>query len=347
MSQVRVLVVDDSVTMRALFSGVLEKADGIEVVGHAGDANEARDQIAALKPDVMTLDVEMPGMSGLEFLEEVMRDRPMPVVMLSTLTQKGASASLRALELGAVECFPKPTQATMEEFTRLAPKLTALVRAAASGKVPSGERRKYARAAEEQFDWNGRIVAITAGTGGVDALLQILPEFPVNCPPTLILMQLDPDFVEPLVARLDDATKAKVQLAQDGLSLTQGNIYVAADPRFHVVVDRWPDASMRMIASDPVAGSRPSASLLFATLAKTAKADAVGVMLTGMGNDGAAGLKALRAAGGMTIAQDPASAMVREAPAAAVAAGAAVQAVALDDIGGVLLGECRRAQAAA
>ncbi|WP_380877755.1 chemotaxis response regulator protein-glutamate methylesterase [Sphingomonas sp. DBB INV C78] len=346
MSQVRVLVVDDSVTMRALFSGVLEQADGIQVIGHAGDANEARDQIAALKPDVMTLDVEMPGMSGLEFLEEVMRDRPMPVVMLSTLTQKGAAASLRALELGAVECFPKPTQATMEEFAKLAPKLTALVRAAASGRVPSGERRKPTRMAEEQFDWNGRIVAISGGTGGVDALLQIIPEFPANCPPTVIVMALDPDFVEPLVARLGNATKAKVQLAQDGLALAQGNIYLAADPRFHVVVDRWPDASMRLIASDPVAGSRPSASLLFATLAKTAKMDSVGVMLTGMGNDGAAGLKALRAAGGGTIVQDPATAMVREAPAAAVAAGAAVRTATLDEIGGILLGECRRAQAA-
>ncbi|ARS26615.1 chemotaxis-specific protein-glutamate methyltransferase CheB [Sphingomonas sp. KC8] len=347
MSHVRVLVVDDSVTMRALFSGVLEKADGIDVVGHAGDADEAREQIIALKPDVMTLDVEMPGMSGLEFLEEVMRDRPMPVVMLSTLTQKGASASLRALELGAVECFPKPTQATLEEFALLAPKLTALVRAAAAGRVPSGERRRTVKAAEEQFDWNGRIVAISAATGGVDALLQIMPEFPANCPPTLIVMPLDPDFIDPFVARLNDATKASVQLAQDGLALLQGHIYVAADPRFHIVVDRWPDASMRLIASDPVAGSRPSASLLFATLAKTARADAVGVLLTGMGTDGVAGLKALRAAGGGAIVQDPATAMMREAPAAAVAAGAAGQIVALDTVGAVLLGECRRAQAAA
>lgn len=346
MSQVRVLVVDDSVTMRALFSGVLEKAEGIEVVGMAGDANEAREQMIALKPDVMTLDVEMPGMSGLEFLEEVMRDRPMPVVMLSTLTQKGAATSLRALELGAVECFPKPTQATMEEFARLAPKLTALVRAAASGRVPSGARRKPTRVAEEQFDWNGRIIAISTGTGGVDALLQILPEFPANCPPTLVLMPLEPDFVEPVAARLNDATRAAVQLAQDGVSLAQGNIYVAADPRFHVIVDRWPDASIRLISSDPVAGSRPSASLLFATLAKTAKADSLGVMLTGMGSDGAAGLKALRAAGGGAIVQDPATAMVREAPAAAIAAGAAAETVALDDIGHVLLGACRSAQAA-
>lgn len=346
MSHVRVLVVDDSVTMRALFSGVLEKAEGIEVVGLAGNADEAREQMIALKPDVMTLDVEMPGMSGLDFLEEVMRERPMPVVMLSTLTQKGAATSLRALELGAVECFPKPTQATMEEFARLAPKLTALVRAAAAGRVPSGERRKAAPVVAERFDWNGRVIAISTATGGVDALLQILPEFPANCPPTLVVMPLEPDFIEPVVARLNDATSARVQLAQDGAPLAQGSILLAADPRFHMVVDRWPGASIRMLASDLVAGSRPSASLLFATLAKTAKADAIGAMLTGMGNDGAAGLKGLRAVGGGAIAQDPASAMVREAPAAAIAAGAAADIVALSDMARVLLDGCRKAEAA-
>ncbi|MDX3883478.1 MAG: chemotaxis protein CheB [Sphingomonas sp.] len=347
MSQARVLVVDDSVTMRALFASVLDKAEGVEVVGHAGDADEARRQIEALAPDVMTLDVEMPGMSGLDFLEEVMRDRPMPVVMLSSVTQKGAAASLRALELGAVECFPKPQQSSLEEFTRLAPKLIALVRAAAAGRVPTGERRPYVRATEEPFDWNGRIVAISAGTGGVDALLRILPELPSNCPPTIILMPLDPDFVDPLVARLAMATKAEVCLAQDGLTLRQGHIYLAADPRFHIVVDRWPDASMRLISSDPVAGARPSASLLFATLAKTAKADSIGVMLTALGTDGAAGLKALKAAGGTTIVQDPATAMVREAPSAAIAAGAAAAVAALDDIGLLLRSESQRAQAAA
>lgn len=346
MSQVRVLVVDDSVTMRALFSGVLEQAEGIEVVGMAGNADEARAQMIALKPDVMTLDVEMPGMSGLEFLEEVMRERPMPVVMLSTLTQKGAATSLRALELGAVECFPKPTQASLEEFARISPKLTALVRAAAAGRVPSGERRAQVRAPEESFDWNGRVIAISTGTGGVDALLQILPEFPANCPPTLLLMALEPDFVEPVIARLADATLAAVRAAADGAPLAQGVIHVAADPRLHIIVDRWPDASIRLISSDPVAGSRPSASLMFATLAKTARTDSVGVMLTGMGNDGAAGLKALRAAGGTTIAQDPTTAMVREAPAAAIAAEAAGETVALDGIADALLGACRRARAA-
>lgn len=346
MSQVRVLVVDDSVTMRALFSGVLEKAEGIEVVGMAGNADEAREQMIALKPDVMTLDVEMPGMSGIDFLEEVMRERPMPVVMLSTLTQKGAATSLRALELGAVECFPKPTQATMEEFARLAPKLTALVRAAAAGRVPSGERRKSTRAAEDHFDWNGRVIAISTTTGGIDALLQILPEFPANCPPALVVMPLEPDFVEPVIARLNDVTQADVQLVQDGAALAQGTVLVAADSRFHMVVDRWPDASIRMLASDPVAGARPSASLLFATLAKTAKADAIGVMLTGMGTDGAAGLKALRAVGGGAIAQDPATAMVREAPAAAIATGAAAETIAIGDIARVLLDACRKARAA-
>lgn len=299
--------------------------------------------LVRLKPDVMTLDVEMPGMNGIDFLEETMRDRPMPIVMLSAFTKRGAAISLRALELGAIECFPKPLHATMEEFAKIEPKLTSLVRAAASGRVPSlAPRRRAHRATSEPFDWNGRIVAISAATGGVDALLNILPDFPPNCPPTVICMPLDAEFIDPLVDRLGKACAAHVITAQDGLTLQQGHVYLAGDTRLHVVVDRWPGASMRLISSDPVAGARPSASLLFATLAKTAKTEALGILLTGMGHDGVAGLKALKAAGGDTIVQDPATAMMAETPTAAIAAGAACHVEPLDRIGHALLAACER-----
>jgi two-component system chemotaxis response regulator CheB len=217
MSNARVLIVDDSLTMRALFSGVLERARGIDVVGMAANADEARELMIRLKPDVVTLDVEMPGMSGLDFLEEIMRERPTPVVMLSTLTQKGAETSFRALELGAVDCFPKPKSATPDEFNALAPKLAALVIAASTGGV---KQVKVARpvASVAHFDWNGKIIALSASVGGVDAMLQLLPTFPKNCPPTIVLLQIEQGFVDPLVSRLKASCPAGVVLAEDGLA---------------------------------------------------------------------------------------------------------------------------------
>jgi two-component system chemotaxis response regulator CheB len=283
----------------------------------------------------------MPGMSGLDFLEEIMRERPTPVVMLSTLTQKGAETSFRALELGAVDCFPKPKSATPDEFNALAPKLAALVIAASTGGV---KQVKVARpvASVAHFDWNGKIIALSASVGGVDAMLQLLPTFPKNCPPTIVLLQIEQGFVDPLVSRLKASCPAGVVLAEDGLALQQGTIYIVTDPGSHAVVDRWPNPSLRLLRSDPVNGVRPSASLLFATIAKTAGANAIGAVLTGMGTDGAAGLKALRGTGARTICQDAATSVVHEAPAAAKAAGAVELELPLGDIAAAALDACRR-----
>ncbi len=347
MSNARVLIVDDSLTMRALFSGVLERARGIEVVGMAANADEARELMMKLHPDVVTLDVEMPGMSGLEFLEEIMRERPTPVVMLSTLTQKGAETSFRALELGAVDCFPKPKSATPDEFNALAPKLAALVIAASKGGVKQAKAPIKTATPFANFDWNGKMIAMSASVGGVDASLHLLPTFPKNCPPTIMLLQIEQGFVDPLVSRLRASCAANIVLAEDGLPLQQGNIYIVTDPTSHAVIDRWPNPSLRLLRSDPVNGVRPWASLLFATMAKTAGAEAIAAVLTGMGTDGAAGLKALRATGARTIAQDAATSVVHEAPAAAVAAGAVALELPLDDIANAALEGCRRVANAA
>jgi two-component system chemotaxis response regulator CheB len=270
-----------------------------------------------------------------------MRERPTPVVMLSTLTQKGAETSFRALELGAVDCFPKPKSATPDEFNALAPKLAALVIAASTGGV---KQVKVARpvASVAHFDWNGKIIALSASVGGVDAMLQLLPTFPKNCPPAIVLLQIEQGFVDPLVSRLKASCSANVVLAEDGLALQQGTIYIVTDPGSHAVVDRWPNPSLRLLRSDPVNGVRPSASLLFATIAKTAGANAIGAVLTGMGTDGAAGLKALRGTGARTICQDAATSVVHEAPAAAKAAGAVELELPLGDIAAAALDACRR-----
>lgn len=336
----RVLVVDDSITMRALFTDVLERTSGISVVGAAANADEARDMIKELKPDVLTLDVEMPGKSGLEFLEELMETTPMPVVMLSTLTQKGAQTSFKALELGAVDCFPKPQQATPAEFDKIVDKLGKLVIAAAGGKVKAKAAKAAAPASalsERAFAWNGKLVAMSASTGGVEAATELLASFPANCPPTIVLQQMEAGFAEPFAAKLNEKIKPNVVVATDGMKLEQGTVYIVADPDKHAVIDRWPDASIRMLGNDPVQGFRPSADLLFATIAKTAKADGVGMILTGMGRDGANGLKALRGAGGKTFAQDKDSCMVYEAPAAAVAQGAVEQQLPLDGLAAAAL----------
>lgn len=353
MTNVRVLIVDDSLTMRALFGGVLERARGIEVVGLAASADEARAMMIKLRPHVVTLDIEMPGMSGIDFLKEIMRERPTPVVMLSSLTQKGADISIRALELGAVDCFPKPKTATAEEFGALAPKLAALVHAASKVDIGRVKQVRHSRPAapvvaeNTAFQWNGNMIAMSASIGGVDAMLQMLPAFPRDCPPAVMLLQIEEGFVDPLVARLKTSCAAQIVIAEDGMPLQQGHIYIVADPARHAVIDRWPDASLRLLGSDPVNGVRPSASLLFATVAKTAGANAVGAILTGMGNDGAAGLKAMRATGARTICQDAATCVVHEAPAAAMAAGAAGVELPLGEIAAAALESCRRAANAA
>lgn len=349
-SKARVLIVDDSITMRAFFNALLERHKGIEVVGTAANADEARRMMIDTRPNVVTLDVEMPGMSGLEFLAEIMRDRPTPVIMLSSLTQKGAETSFEALERGAVDCFPKPASTNRDEFGK---KLSALVIAAANGaarfaRYANGDEpapaapRQLSTTHAASFDWNGHIVTMSASTGGVDALLQLLPALPSNCPPILISLAIEPDFVAPLMQRLNTRCVARVALAEEGRALERGLIQIACDPGTHAVIGRWPDPVVRLLRSDPVNGARPSASLLFATAAKTAGANAVGVMLTGMGTDGVAGLKALRAAGARTISQDSLTCLVDQAPAAARAAGAVEFDLPIDAIAAAILESCRR-----
>lgn len=344
----RVLIVDDSITMRAFFGAIFERRRNIEVVGTAASADEARRMMIDKRPNVVTLDVEMPGMSGLDFLTEIMRDRPTPVIMLSSLTQKGAETSFEALERGAVDCFPKPASTNREEF---AEKLCALVLAASTGSARVARYAKDAPArtptaasatAQAGFDWNGKIVTISASTGGVDALLELLPAFPANCPPTVITLAIDPDFVPPLLQRLNSRCPAKVLLAEDGRPLQPGVVQIACDPGTHAVIDRWPNPSLRLLRSDPVNGARPSASLLFATAAKTAGAQSVGAILTGIGADGVAGLKALRATGALTISQDSLTCLVDQAPAAARAAGAVELDLPIEAIAATILDSCRR-----
>ncbi len=323
MAATKVLVVDDSITMRALFTNALERSRDIVVVGAADGADEARAMIAELHPDVLTLDVEMPGMNGIDFLAELMETRPIPVVMLSTLTQKGADVSLRAIELGAVDCFPKPQRATPDEFEKISAKLCKTVLTAAKTNL-AARKQPTALApvsASGDYVWRDEIVAIAGGMGGIEAATDMLAAFPANCPPTVVSLAIDEGLGVPFASRLSRTAAAKIKLAADSETLEQGMIYIAIDPRFHVVVDRWPGGRLRLIGRDPVNGVRPSADLLFGSVAKTGGAKAIGVVLSGDGNDGAAGIAAIKAAGGTCLVQDPATALVPSMVQAAIARG--------------------------
>jgi two-component system chemotaxis response regulator CheB len=344
MNDARVLVVDDSAAMRALFSDVLEQAKGVQVVGAAANADEARVAIAELKPNVITLDVEMPGMSGIEFLEELMGTNPIPVVMLSSLTQSGTEISLKAYALGAVECFPKPLKATPEQFAKTVGKLGKIVLAAANSNVR--ERKGHAKAAAApsaaaNFVWNGHVAAFAASMGGIDALTSLLEHYPADCAPTVITLQAEPALVDTFINRLSGELKCKIVPARDGGPLSPGTIHIAADPDKHAVFEPGQPPKLRLMTRDLVDGARPSATLLFGTIAR-AGVPAVGAVLTGMGVDGAKGLRLMRDAGCRTFVQDRATATVSEMPAAAVAANAAEKELPLEELAEAIIACCNQ-----
>lgn len=335
MAKIRVLVVDDSATMRSLITAALNRDSEIEVVGAAGDPFEARGMIKALNPDVVTLDIEMPNMNGIEFLEKIMRLRPMPVVMVSSLTQAGAEMTLRALELGAVDCVGKPTTATgtAEALNEVADKVKSAARASVRTKADAAP----ATARRLNYVPSGDVVAIGSSTGGVEALLSILTQFPETCPPTVITQHMPATFTASFAARLDRASGAKVQEAVDGALLEPGKVYVAPGGVTHLEVVRSAGLRCRLTQGDPVSGHRPSVDVLFNSVAQAVGDKAVGAILTGMGRDGAQGLLALRKAGARTLGQDEASCVVYGMPRTAFELGAVEKQVSLSSMGQSIL----------
>ena len=338
MSRARVLVVDDSATMRSLVSAVLRRDPEIEVVGSAGDPLEARQAIKALNPDVVTLDVEMPNMNGLEFLEKIMRLRPMPVIMISTLTQRGAETSIRALELGAFDCVGKPTsgESPADAFAGLTEKVKAAWRA----QVRPLSARPAPGPSGGTFRPNGSVVAIGSSTGGVEALLTIIASLPRNCPPTVITQHMPPTFTKSFAARLNSFCAAEVAEAHEGAPLEIGKVYLAPGGAAHLEVVGSTSLRCRLREGDLVSGHRPSVDVLFSSVAKTAGANAVGVILTGMGRDGASGLLSMRENGAATIGQDEASSVIYGMPRVAFEIGAVERQLPLNAIGDHILALC-------
>jgi two-component system chemotaxis response regulator CheB len=339
MSRIRVVIVDDSATMRGLIAAVLRRDPEIEVVGSAGDPLEARQTIKQLNPDVITLDIEMPNMNGLEFLEKIMRLRPMPVVMVSTLTQEGADATLRALELGAVDCVAKPSAMAGEGLSDLASRVKAAARARVRSRVDPQERRAPAR---DGYAPSSDLVAIGSSTGGVEALLNVLEHYPKNCPATVITQHMPATFTRSFAARLDRVCAAKVEEAYDGALIEPGHVYLAPGGAAHLEVARSGGLRCRLRDGEPVNGHRPSVDALFDSVAGAVGAAAVGVILTGMGRDGAHGLAAMRQTGAHTIGQDEASSVVYGMPKAAYDLGAVERQAPIGEIGDIILSLCER-----
>jgi two-component system chemotaxis response regulator CheB len=335
MNPVRVLVVDDSRTMRALLKHAISHDPEIEVVGEAANPLEARDKMKELDPDVVTLDIEMPNMSGLEFLEKIMRLRPTPVIMVSNLTQPGASATLQALETGAFDAISKPSGLQGNTLEHL----PGLIKEAAKAKprlVAQRGAREQSRSAPpqavyaEHANWP-ELVLIGSSTGGVEALITVLSGFPADCPPTLIVQHLPAAFTSSFTARLDKVCKAHVLEGRNGDVIKPGHVYIAPGAQ-HMSLHGKGGQRIRLTGDEPVNGHKPSVDVLFRSAAELVEGRMTGIILTGMGRDGADGLLKMREAGARTMAQDEATSLVYGMPRVAYEIGAAQKRVPLQGI---------------
>ncbi len=339
-SKIRVLVVDDSALMRQVLSQALAADPGIEVVGTAPDPYVARDKIKALHPDVLTLDVEMPRMDGLAFLERLMRARPMPVVMVSSLTEAGCDVTLRALELGAIDFVTKPRVDLRERIHEVTGEMIEKVKAAAGARLlPRGPQASAPPVTPRPslFRTTDTVVAIGASTGGTEALREMLTALPADAPGVVVVQHMPERFTRAFAERLDRLCTVRVKEAENGDRVLAGHVLIAPG-NYHLRVVRDGALVRAQLGQDPpVNRHRPSVDVLFQAAAETLGPNAVGVIMTGMGCDGAKGLLAMRQAGARTVAQDPESCVVFGMPREAIALGAAERVVPLNHIAGCVL----------
>lgn len=320
----RVLIVDDSALVRQMLTQLLASDPAITVVGAAPDPFVARDMIKSLTPDVVTLDIEMPRMDGLAFLQKIMTLRPMPVVMISSLTQKGADTALRALEMGAVDYIAKPMIGLTDGFTSIRDEIVSKVKQAARAQVrPVGvETQAVKPLAMHGYSSSEKLIAVGASTGGVEALHTFLAAFPPDAPAILVTQHMPPMFTAAFANRLDQHCAVTVTQAVDRERILPGHVYIAPGDQHMELARSGANYICRLHAQAPVSGHRPSVDVLFQSVARAAGSNAVGVILTGMGKDGAVGLLEMRRAGASTIGQDEASCVIYGMPKAAHDCGA-------------------------
>lgn len=350
MKKTRVIVVDDSALVRGLLAEIINRTPDLECIGAAADPLVAREMIRELNPDVITLDVEMPRMDGIDFLERLMRLRPMPVLMVSTLTERGTDVTLRALELGAVDFVAKPKIGVGDGLRQLGADITEKIRIAARAQV---RRLPGATAATASAAPTARpavsvgrlstekVVFIGASTGGTEATRELLIRLPADFPAVMITQHMPPGFTRRYADRLNTLCQIRVKEAADGERVLPGHAYIAPGG-LHLSIDRsGANYVARVRDGEPVNRHKPSVEVLFQSAAQVAGPNALGVMLTGMGADGAAAMKRMRDAGAWNLCQDESSCVVFGMPREAIAHGAAHHVLPLLDIAGALVERLR------
>ena len=360
MAKTRVVVVDDSALVRSLLAEIINRQPDMECVGAAADPLIAREMIRELNPDVITLDVEMPRMDGIDFLGKLMRLRPMPVVMVSTLTERGADVTLRALELGAIDFVAKPKIGVADGLKLLAQDITDKVRIASKARMHRAPSQSQTNATAAAGADSARPVApaltigrlstekiifIGASTGGTEATKEVLMNLPADCPAVVITQHMPPGFTKSYAARLDGLCRMSVAEARDGERILPGHAYIAPGG-FHLSVERsGANYIARVVDGDPVNRHKPSVEVLFKSAARVVGPNALGLMLTGMGADGASAMKEMRDAGSYNLAQDEASCVVFGMPREAIAAGAVHEVLPLTQIAAKLIERLRSTNA--
>ena len=332
MKKIRVLVIDDSALIRKMLTEILSSHDDIEVVGTAADPFIAREKIKLLSPDVLTLDIEMPRMTGLQFLQNLMRLRPMPVIMVSTLTERGAPETLEALEMGAVDYICKPKAQTETKLRIFADELVSKVRMASTARVQPFKHHKVVAPAVRSIATYSKVIAVGASTGGTEAIKTLLTSVPENCPPILITQHIPKVFSTSFAERLDRYLAMEVFEAQEGMIIRPGCVYIAPGD-YHLTIARSGTKMVcHVIQTEKVNRHRPAVDVMFNSILDAYGANVVAVMLTGMGNDGAQGMLNLKQAGAVTYAQDEATSVVWGMPQAAFNLGAVDEVLPLQNI---------------
>lgn len=339
MKKIKVLCVDDSALVRGLMTEIINSHPDMEVVATAPDPLVARELIKQHNPDVLTLDVEMPRMDGLDFLEKLMRLRPMPVLMVSSLTERGGEITMRALELGAVDFVTKPKLGIRDGLLEYSEVIAEKLRAASRARVrkpaapTEGQALPPPQRLRSPFSSSEKLVIIGASTGGTEAIREVLYPLPPDSPAILITQHMPAGFTRSFAQRLDAMCAVTVREAVNGERVLPGHVYLAPGGETHMRLGRsGANYVIELFAGDPVNRHRPSVDVLFQSAAESAGSNAIGVILTGMGKDGAAGLLAMRRAGAHTIAQDEASCVVFGMPREAIALGGAAEVVPLSQM---------------
>lgn len=339
MSDIKVLIVDDSAIVRKVFSEELSKEKGIKIVGTAPDPYVARDKIVKLKPDVITLDVEMPRMDGITFLKKLMKYYPLPVIIVSSLTPKGGKMALEAIESGAIEVLAKP--GSSYSIGDMSCQLADKIRAAAHARIPrvkenrastSSDDTRVVVASKALKKTSNKVIVIGASTGGTEALKRVLTKLPYTSPGVLVVQHMPPQFTTAFAERLNSLCQINVKEAEDGDTIVPGKALIAPG-NYHMLLRRSGARYYVLIKDGPmVCHQRPSVDVLFNSVAEYAGANVVGVILTGMGSDGAGGMLKMKEAGARNIAQDEASCVVFGMPREAIKSGGVDKVVSLDRI---------------